>query len=147
MLNAEKLFKKLKFFKNRKELEINVEISKECDRKRNLQIANFNQQLIILTWKNLKLLRRSFISTAAELLCPFLFISIIFIIRHFIERLNFSDQIRKPISAYQLYMPTFSNSYRNLVMYYPNNTLIKDLISDALLSLIAHNPNFVPICN
>lgn len=92
------------------------------------QIAGFFKQIAILIWKNSILIRRKKLSTLLELVLAIFFISMLLIIRYFVEKVAIPDQ-SNPIYNVMDYFQTFSG--KNFILFYPNNPLIERIILNA----------------
>nr|QUF59429.1 ATP-binding cassette transporter Abca3-like1 [Brachionus angularis] len=95
-------------------------------------------------WKNFIIFRRNLIGTFLEILCPYIFVSFLIIIRYFIERIRFKNFFNIPKSVLEL-SPLTIDQKRNLILFYPNNNLIKSFVTNAAQILSSNNPNFFPI--
>ena len=109
------------------------------------KIASVSKQILILNWKNFILLKRNILGTLLELACPLIFISFLLIIRYFIERIKFFNQYSQPNSGnvLELYVNSMSQE-KVLVLFYPNNKLIQELVESSIQFLKLKNPQFAP---
>jgi hypothetical protein len=109
------------------------------------KIASVPKQILILNWKNFILLKRNILGTLFELACPLIFISFLLIIRYFIERIKFFNQYSQPNSGnvLELYVNSMSQQ-KILVLFYPNNKLIQELVENSIQFLKLKNPEFAP---
>lgn len=112
------------------------------------KIASLPNQILILNWKNLLLFRRNLLGTILELIFPFIFISFLLIIRYFIERIKFFNQYNQSNSGnvLELYVNSMSQE-KILVLFYPNNKLIQELVENSVRFLKLKNPEFSPQSN
>jgi len=132
------------------------------------KIANVPRQILILTWKNCLLLRfvklslsysllislnffksfkyrRNLLGTFLELLCPLIFIAFLLIIRYLIERIKFFNQYNQSNSGNVLDLYVNSINQENMIiLFYPNNKLIQELVQDSVRFLKLKNPKFSP---
>jgi hypothetical protein len=110
-----------------------------------MKIASFPRQILILMWKNLIIFKCNLVGTVLEMLSPFLFLSFLLIIRYYIERIRFSsDMFNMPTNVYDISF-YLANQSRNLIVYYPNNSLIRNLVTNAIDVLKFQNPGFDPL--
>ncbi len=119
-----------------------------------LEIASVPRQILILLWKNAILFRRNLFSTFLEIFCPLLLLSILLIMRFFIEKINYTDQNNLPHTVLNFVSEVFQLSLksqftinrinRNLIVYYPNTTIIEGLVSRAASSIALNNQGFYP---
>ena len=110
------------------------------------KIASLPKQILILTMKNLLLFKRNYVGTSLELLCPFIFISFLLVIRYFIEKIKFYNQFA-PSSYSNSVLDLYTNMSmqdRVVVLFYPNNNFIRGLVENAMNFLSLNNPEFVP---
>ena len=109
------------------------------------KIASVSKQILILNWKNFILLKRNILGTLLELACPLIFISFLLVIRYFIERIKFFNQYSQPNSGnvLELYVNSMSQE-KVLVLFYPNNKLIQELVENSMQFLKLKNPQFAP---
>jgi hypothetical protein len=109
------------------------------------KIASVPKQILILNWKNFILLKRNILGTLLELACPLIFISFLLVIRYFIERIKFFNQYSQPNSGnvLELYVNSMSQE-KVLVLFYPNNKLIQELVENSMQFLKLKNPQFAP---
>ena len=112
------------------------------------KIASLPNQILILNWKNFLLFRRNLLGTILELIFPFIFISFLLIIRYFIERIKFFNQYNQSNSGnvLELYVNLMSQE-KILVLFYPNNKLIQELVENSVRFLQLKNPEFSPQSN
>jgi hypothetical protein len=112
------------------------------------KIASLPNQILILNRKNFLLFRRNLLGTILELIFPFIFISFLLIIRYFIERIKFFNQHNQSNSGnvLELYVNSMSQE-KILVLFYPNNKLIQELVENSVRFLKLKNPEFSPQSN
>ncbi len=108
--------------------------------RKSLKIANLPRQVLILMGKNFIMFRRNIVGTLVEIICPILFLLILFIMRYFVEKIVYPQQFNLPRSFQTLQ----SSQTRNLVLFYPNNTLIQSLVNKTVQSLAEYNFEFTP---
>ena len=99
-----------------------------------LKIANLFKQVLILMGKNFIMFRRNLVATLVEIICPILFLLILFIMRYFVEKIMYPQQYNMARSYRSLILSPFSTSKqpkqsRNLVLFYPNTSFIQDLVN------------------
>jgi hypothetical protein len=112
------------------------------------KIAGLARQVYILSWKNVLLARRNYVGTALEVLSPFIFIAFMVIIRYFIERFKYDDEFIPSMAQTSDILSLFNQTgSRDLVLYYPNNDLIKTLVENAVVFIRSSNPRFNPTGN
>ena len=112
--------------------------------KQEYRIARFPKQILILVWKNLLLSRRNLFGTVLEMLCPYLFISFMLVIRSFMERIRLTSQFNMPTSVLDVRLGSF-NQTRNLILYFPNTNFVRRLVDNAVNLIVQNNPGFIPI--
>lgn len=113
---------------------------------RGYKIASPARQILILMWKNMVSTRRNIVGSLLEFVCPVIFISFLLVIRSFIEKLRFTSQFNMPRSILDLRFGAF-NQTRNLVLYYPNTQLVRQLVQDAIVYFGQSNQGFNPVGN
>lgn len=113
--------------------------------KHEMRIASFARQIAILLWKNLIIMKCNLVGSFLELVSPILFVSFLLIIRHYIERVKFYNYVQ-PTNVYDLSF-YLTNQSRNLVIYYPNSTLIRNLVTNAIGLVRTINPGYSPLSN
>ena len=98
----------------------------------NRQLAGFFKQLGILFWKNWILFKRNKLGTFGEIMMAFLFAFIIVALRYLIDPaiLNTQSLPTVPVIA-----PV--NVSSGIILYYPNNNFIKDIVTNAVTMLNA----------
>ena len=113
------------------------------------KIAGLARQVYILSWKNFVLARRNYVGTLLEVVCPFIFIAFMVIIRYFIERFKYDDEFMSvPPTQTSDILNLFNRTEgRDLVLFYPNNDLIKTLVDNAVVFIRLYNPGFTPTGN
>ena len=89
------------------------------------KIAGFLKQVSILAWKNCILVRRKKYSTILEILLSLWFVSMLLIIRYFVEKVPIPDQLN-PMYNVMDYFQVFKE--KNLILYYPDNPLIERIV-------------------
>nr|UOU03314.1 ATP-binding cassette subfamily A3-like 1 [Brachionus rubens] len=109
-----------------------------------VQIAGLLTQIKILMWKLLITLRRNIIGSMLEILSPYIFVSILIVIRYFIERIKFKTFSYVPTNVLELHPMTVQQK-RNLILFYPNNEVVRNLVNNAAKLLTLKNPDFLPI--
>ncbi len=118
------------------------------------KIAGRFRQCIIMFWKNSLLFRRNVWGTLAELLMAFLFCLIILLLRFFIDLTVFPDQssVNTTSTSILSYNPVLSpfnlvnSSNRTQIYYYPNNSFILGLVTNAYTLINAVKPSFNATC-
>jgi hypothetical protein len=108
------------------------------------QISGFFRQIYILLWKNAKLTLRNRSGTFIELFCPLLFLAVLLVVRNYVDKYNYEDQISYLNDTIDL-LPIFIR--RTRVLYYPNNIYIKNLIENAVGYIQLRQPFFNPRSN
>lgn len=109
-----------------------------------MRIASLPRQILILTWKNLIIFKCNLFGTVLEFLSPFVFLAFLLIIRYYIERIRYNSSLfNQPNSVLDISF-FLMNQTRNLVIYYPNNTLIRNFVISAVQLLKFKNPTFDP---
>jgi hypothetical protein len=114
-----------------------------------LKIANLFKQVLILMGKNFIMFRRNLVATLVEIICPILFLLILFIMRYFVEKIMYPQQYNMARSYRSLILSPLSTSKqpkqsRNLVLFYPNTSFIQDLVNKTVQSLAEYNFDFDP---
>ena len=104
------------------------------------KIAGVWRQFSILLWKNLILSKRNVCGLVTEILCPLLVIIILIIIRYFVDITQYTDQSNGLYNVLDLLQLTRNST--NLLLYYPNTTLIKDIITQAVMLIKQRKPFF-----
>jgi hypothetical protein len=102
------------------------------------KLAGPFRQIVILFWKNGILFRRNKMGAFSEILLSFLFILVIIIMRNLIKVKQTKD------TDYELSNPlSFMNSSENqtMLLYYPNNDFIKDIVTNGYEIMKSQNPS------
>jgi hypothetical protein len=123
-------------------------------KKRPVKLASVPWQIIILLWKNSILFRRNFLATFLELFCPLLILSILLIMRYFIEKISINDQKLAPQNVFafvnEIFQLTLQSQFsinrlnRDVIAYFPDNLLIRSVVSKAAALIATHNNGFYP---
>lgn len=121
-----------------------------------VKIVSLPYQIFILLWKNGILFRRNIFGTLLEVFCPLLFLSILLIMRYFIEKIKYYDQYNFSRSIFDVFIepPQVSltalsqieedRSNRNLIFYYPDTEFIRNIVTNAAKLLQDNNKDFRP---
>ena len=115
-----------------------------------LKIANLAKQVLILIGKNFIMFRRNLVSTLVEIICPILFLLILFIMRYFVEKIMYPQQYNMGRNYKSLILQSAQQTFmqqkqpRNLVLFYPNTSFIQDLVNKTVQSLAEYNFDFDP---
>lgn len=109
-----------------------------------LKIANLPKQVLILMGKNFIMFRRNLIGTIVEIICPILFLLILFIMRYFVEKIIYPQQYNMPRYYQTLFFPQQNSQIRNLVLYYPNTEFIQNLVNKTVQTIVDYNYEFSP---
>lgn len=108
--------------------------------------VTFIEQIKLLEWKNLLIARRKPFSLLLEIALPLIFVSVLVVIRIFVEKVHFEKQFYEPTSVLNMNNHYhWSSKSRALVLYYPNVSIVEDLVVEASSRLAMHNPGFSPI--
>ena len=110
---------------------------------KSVKIAGFPKQVLILLWKNGILFRRNILGTLVECICPIVFLTILIICRYYIEKISFSNLTGNVRNVLDLTSLGYSRN-KYLVLFYPNTTLIKDLVANAVARVAIFNVGFYP---
>ena len=115
-----------------------------------LKIANLAKQVLILMGKNFIMFRRNLVATLVEIICPILFLLILFIMRYFVEKIMYPQQYNMGRNYKSLILQSAQQTFmqqkqpRNLVLFYPNTSFIQDLVNKTVQSLAEYNFDFDP---
>jgi len=106
------------------------------------KVVGFFRQCVILFWKNGLLFRRNISGTIAEIFVAVLFLLILLLMRFFVDSNKFDDY-NTTNNPLKYVMSTINiTSKRNLIMYYPNNAYIKDIVENAYQMIKLIVPDF-----
>ena len=107
----------------------------------NFKVAGFFQQLKILSWKNLILSKRSKKGLISEIFIPLFLLIILVVIRDLvsIEYVKAKDPPAKNIFNY---FDDKNITARNLILYYPNSSLVQDIIKRGVDIIKLNNSKF-----
>lgn len=114
------------------------------------KLAGFFKQVKILFWKNGKLFLRNKLGTFAELFMAILFIFMLLLIRFFVDSSLQTVDVDTNIKSNPLISilaPISLLTGKTVVLYYPNNNFIRDLVTNAMNDLKAVNASFTPTSN
>lgn len=106
------------------------------------QIAGYLQQIRILLWKNYIQSRRNLFGIFFECLCPAILMLILLIIRFSVPMQYYSDEKTNETGIIDRFK--YENQ-TNLVLYYPNNAFIKDIVQEAIEFIKMRKVGFNPI--
>ena len=108
------------------------------------KISGFFMQLRILAWKNLILTWRNMCGLIAEMGATLGVIALLIIIRSFVGVYYYSAQTNSLSNVFDLYSPTAYSTPTPLLLYYPNNTFIKGIVTNAVSIIQKRVPIFNP---
>ena len=94
----------------------------------NTRKSTFKEQLRILLWKNLILLKRNVLGTLFELTLSVFFVFTLLIIRYIVERYHF-DQQSNPSYYVIDYFRNLAD--HNLLLFYPNTPVVNRIVNHA----------------
>lgn len=103
------------------------------------KVVGFFKQLLILFWKNSILFKRNILGTLVEIIAALVFVLILIFLRYFVDSVRFADQTNIARSVFDTINATTN---RSLILYYPNNTYVKDLITNAYFLIKTRKPSF-----
>lgn len=103
------------------------------------KVVGFFKQLLILFWKNSILFKRNILGTLVEILAALVFVLILVFLRYFVDSVRFTDQTNIARSVFDSINATTN---RSLILYYPNNTYVKDLVTNAYNLIKTQKPSF-----
>ncbi|CAF0946948.1 unnamed protein product [Brachionus calyciflorus] len=86
------------------------------------------KQFIILSWKNLLIIKRKPLETLFEILMSLFFISLILVLRNYVEILFYQSTSNSAYSVIDFFYKTAS---QDLVLFYPNTPIIKNIVNRA----------------
>lgn len=84
----------------------------------------FNQ-FIILTWKNILIIKRNPIGPFVEIFLSLIFISFILILRNFVEIIFYSPISNPTYDIIDFFHKTAS---QDLILFYPNTPLVQNIV-------------------
>ena len=106
------------------------------------KVVGIFRQIVILLWKNSILFRRNISGTLAEILAAFVFLFILLLIRFFADSTKINDQSYIKNPTFNLLSIINATTNRELIMYYPNNTFVEELVTNAYQLIKSRKPNF-----
>jgi hypothetical protein len=106
------------------------------------KVVGFFRQIVILLWKNSILFRRNISGTLAEILAAFIFLFILLLIRFFADSTKINDQSYIKNPTFNLLSIINATTNRELIMYYPNNSFVEELVTNAYQLIKSRKPNF-----
>ena len=106
------------------------------------KVVGIFRQIVILLWKNSILFRRNISGTLAEILAAFVFLFILLLIRFFADSTKINDQSYVKNPTFNLLSIINATTNRELIMYYPNNTFVEELVTNAYQLIKSRKPNF-----
>ena len=104
------------------------------------QVSGFSRQLSIVLWKDFLLFKRNKVSALFEASFAVLLVCLLLIFRLIVERFYHQNQYSSPANVFDLY--GFGFSSQNLIVYYPDNQLIENVVSQAV-NILGSN-SFLP---
>ncbi len=93
------------------------------------KIVGFGGQLRILLWKNLILSKRNTCGLISEVILPIALIIFLILMRYLVDVIHFNDQINRALNVVEQ-VP--ANTSRTVVMFYPNNSFIENIVVNAV---------------
>ena len=109
--------------------------------KNNKRIAGLFKQIRILLWKNYILSKRNKVGLISELFAPIFMLLILLIIRIAVSVEYNEEQRFDP----NFVLDSFNNSNRNLVLFYPNNSIIESIVNRGMDFIKQKHSWFDPI--
>jgi hypothetical protein len=106
------------------------------------KIAGFRQQFIILSWKNLILSKRSVCALITEIVAPILTVLILLVLRYFVDSIQYSDQSNTAYNVLDLFPITANTSNTTMLYYYPSNSFIQGIMTQAVTLIKRRKPFF-----
>ena len=103
----------------------------------NHKIAGLWNQFKIITWKNFILSKRNLFNLFAEIFGPLLVIMTLLVIRYFTHAVKYQEKSNDLSNVFDL----FPETNKTILLYYPNNTFIEDIISQ-VINLIKKRKSF-----
>lgn len=103
------------------------------------QIVSFAKQISILLWKNFKLTIRNRVGIIVEIFCPLIFLAVLFILRNYVDKINYDDQKYVLNNTFNL-LPLFFR--RTRILYYPNNDITRKIVNNAVNLIEFQRPDF-----
>ncbi|CAF0703608.1 unnamed protein product [Brachionus calyciflorus] len=106
------------------------------------KVVGFFRQILILIWKNWLLFKRNISGTIVEILVSVLFVFILLFLRFFVDSTKVNEQnitnnpIRNVLTAINV------TTNRSLIMYYPNNNFVRDIVTSAYYLIKSRRPTF-----
>lgn len=116
------------------------------------EIAGRFRQCIIMFWKNSLLFRRNVWGTLAEIFMAFLFALIILLLRYFVDVTVYPDQSSTNGTTFISYNPLLglfdavNASNLTNIYFYPNNSFIQEIVTNAYTLINTAKPNFTATC-
>jgi hypothetical protein len=109
----------------------------------NFKVASFFQQLRILSWKNLILSKRSKKGLISEIIIPMFLLVILVVIRILvsIEYVKAKNPSAKSVFSY---FDDKNITERNLIYYYPESTIVENIIKRGVDIIKLKNTQFNP---
>ena len=106
------------------------------------KVVGFFRQIVILFWKNGVLFKRNKAGTIAEILVALLFVFILVFLRLFVDSTKVAEQspTNNPIRNVMSYINVTTN--RSLIMFYPNNPFVEDIVIRAYMLIKSKKPTF-----
>ena len=106
------------------------------------QVVGFFRQNLILFWKNGLLFRRNISGTICEILVALLFLLILVMMRYFVDSAQFNDQDSTTNPLLYLLLNVNVSTGRNLILYYPNNEFVRNIVLNAYITIKTIKPMF-----
>nr|QUF59430.1 ATP-binding cassette transporter Abca3-like2 [Brachionus angularis] len=106
------------------------------------KVVGFFRQTLILLWKNGILFKRNVSGTLVEILVSLLFVFILIFLRFFVDSTKYNEQsfvsnpIRNVLDAVNV------TTKRSLILYYPNNSFVQEIVTNAYYFIKKQKPNF-----
>ena len=94
--------------------------------------ACFWRQLGILMWKNLLIIKRSYLQFILEITMSIFFIFMLLIVRYFVERIFYQEQSN---SAYNVIDFFYKYVGQDTIIFYPDTPVVKNILNRAFLFL------------
>nr|UOU03315.1 ATP-binding cassette subfamily A3-like 2 [Brachionus rubens] len=106
------------------------------------KVVGFFRQILILLWKNGVLFKRNISGTIVEIAVALLFVFILVFLRFFVDSTKVDEQTytNNPIRNVLQFINVTTN--RSLIMYYPNNSYVQSIVTNAYMLIKSKRPTF-----
>ncbi|RNA17620.1 ATP-binding cassette sub-family A member 3-like [Brachionus plicatilis] len=106
------------------------------------KVVGFFRQFLILFWKNWVLFKRNIAGTITEICASLIFVIILLILRFFVDSTKIEEQNANTSPIFDVLSLINATTNRTYLMYYPNNSFIEGIVTNAFELIKSRKPVF-----